>query len=404
MKTKVKLFIASSSANRQLVDAFINELAAKAENDEALNLAIQPWYRDDTTRPSQDILEALIDQCQGNRENVSASDFFAAFLTPDDSTKKKGKSIEVPRDNVIFELGLFMGGLRLEPKRCFMLCSVPESALPSDLKGRTYFGFKQPEPGSSLKEKQEAVQRMAAKVWAQIAEIGPCRRGVALEYIELSELMGRERPGGRLERDSEVLVNRSLPSEEQSEDFAALVSSNIRSGITYHYFFHDLDDNGCNIIARLVHRIVSANPGKNGAPQNKPLRRDQMMTFLDLFVQRCSVSLVPSPGPIEYCIHHNARTRTANCYLTYGGKLIDWSQQDPINLMKDLKTLLPGGPRTKPLCIFRRTTIYDINHPSPEIRAKRDVLWSALKEHFGAETDSKLKLKLSKICFGAALR
>src|SRR4030095_10944044 len=36
------------------------------------------------------------------------NDFAILLLTPDDFARKRGKRIIIPRDNVIFELGLFM--------------------------------------------------------------------------------------------------------------------------------------------------------------------------------------------------------------------------------------------------------------------------------------------------------
>lgn len=60
---------------------------------------------------------------------------FAVFVfTPDDVTHMRGASVPVARDNVIFELGLFVGALG--PRRCFFI--VPhdqEMHLPSDLIG-----------------------------------------------------------------------------------------------------------------------------------------------------------------------------------------------------------------------------------------------------------------------------
>jgi predicted nucleotide-binding protein len=55
-------------------------------------------------------------------------------LTPDDLTVKRGKEGNAPRDNVLFELGLFMGALGRE--RTFMVrCSDETIDLPTDLAG-----------------------------------------------------------------------------------------------------------------------------------------------------------------------------------------------------------------------------------------------------------------------------
>jgi len=61
---------------------------------------------------------------------------FAVFVfSPDDVLKLRGEAFRTAQDNVIFELGLFMGALG--PDRCFYLVQrdSPELHLPSDLAG-----------------------------------------------------------------------------------------------------------------------------------------------------------------------------------------------------------------------------------------------------------------------------
>jgi len=64
------------------------------------------------------------------------SDFAIVVLTADDTTTKRGRTYPVPRDNVLFELGFFMGRLGVE--RTYMVYSRDNSpTLPSDLAGIT---------------------------------------------------------------------------------------------------------------------------------------------------------------------------------------------------------------------------------------------------------------------------
>ncbi|MDG2570881.1 nucleotide-binding protein, partial [Vibrio parahaemolyticus] len=80
-------------------------------------------------------------------EALDKSDFAIAIAHPDDQTKVRGKTKKTPRDNVIFELGFFMG--RLGRKRTLLV--EPRGAditLPSDLKGITTIGYR---PGPSDK-------------------------------------------------------------------------------------------------------------------------------------------------------------------------------------------------------------------------------------------------------------
>ena len=70
-----------------------------------------------TFKPSITFIEAL-------EEELAQSDFAVLTLTPDDQTESRGKVSMAPRDNVLFELGLFMG--RLGRNRT-LLCVRQES-------------------------------------------------------------------------------------------------------------------------------------------------------------------------------------------------------------------------------------------------------------------------------------
>jgi hypothetical protein len=62
---------------------------------------------------------------------------------------RQGQGTQAPRDNVMFELGLFMG--RLSPGRTFAVCSdSPNLKLPSDLAGVTMARFTTPDTAEDL--------------------------------------------------------------------------------------------------------------------------------------------------------------------------------------------------------------------------------------------------------------
>lgn len=76
-------------------------------------------------------LEAAVDQ----------SDFAIAIVQPDDLITERGVQVVVPRDNVIFELGLFIGRLGID--RSFLVEPRGEGTkLPSDLVGVTTVGYR----------------------------------------------------------------------------------------------------------------------------------------------------------------------------------------------------------------------------------------------------------------------
>lgn len=71
---------------------------------------------------------------------LSHFDFAVLVLTPDDLSVSRGAEKSVPRDNVLFELGLFVGAIGRD--RTFMLFDrTKPPALPSDLAGVTAATF-----------------------------------------------------------------------------------------------------------------------------------------------------------------------------------------------------------------------------------------------------------------------
>ena len=74
-------------------------------------------------------------------KQVREADFAALVLGPDDEVLSRNEKSDAPRDNVIFELGLFMGALSHE--RTFMI--VPRECdikIPTDLLGLTPMDYK----------------------------------------------------------------------------------------------------------------------------------------------------------------------------------------------------------------------------------------------------------------------
>ncbi|WP_437528584.1 TIR domain-containing protein [Sorangium sp. So ce726] len=80
----------------------------------------------------------------GTLESLCAAirefDFAVLVLTPDDLVQKRSHAMNSPRDNVLFELGLFMGALGRE--RTFIVyCRDEPIGLPTDLAGVTAATF-----------------------------------------------------------------------------------------------------------------------------------------------------------------------------------------------------------------------------------------------------------------------
>ncbi|MBQ9789905.1 MAG: nucleotide-binding protein [Lentisphaeria bacterium] len=116
--SKPRIFIGSSSEGLHIAQ----QLSKK------LNVFDTKLWDKDVFNPSEYNIEALVNQAQ-------SSDFAILVLTPDDWTRSRGKGKNAPRDNVIFELGLFMGTIGRE--RTYLLTNSNEIKIPSDLDGIT---------------------------------------------------------------------------------------------------------------------------------------------------------------------------------------------------------------------------------------------------------------------------
>lgn len=91
-------------------------------------------WNDGVFRASQYSIESLVQQ-------LDVSDFAIAIAQPDDLVVTRGSVRATPRDNVLFELGLFIG--RLGRHRSFLLEPLKEGVnLPSDLSGITTIPYK----------------------------------------------------------------------------------------------------------------------------------------------------------------------------------------------------------------------------------------------------------------------
>ena len=98
---------------------------------------------------------------------ATESDFAALFLTPDDMTASRGKRKSSPRDNAVFELGLFMGALGRD--RAFIVTPKEvDLKLPTDLLGMTHIQF-------ATGSKETVGKRLAPvsrALWNRIGQLG----------------------------------------------------------------------------------------------------------------------------------------------------------------------------------------------------------------------------------------
>jgi len=120
-----QVFIGSSG---ELIDAARAIQKGLAYDD----YGVRVWT-DGIFKPSDNTVDALIDA-------ATVSDFGILVVGPDDDVVSRGDAAMAPRDNVIFELGLFMGAVGKERTVIVRPRGVPIK-LPSDLLGVTPLEF-----------------------------------------------------------------------------------------------------------------------------------------------------------------------------------------------------------------------------------------------------------------------
>jgi len=99
---------------------------------------------------------------------LDQSDFAIAIAQPDDVVKSRGKVNPTPRDNVIFELGLFIG--RIGRHRTLLLEPRGDAVkLPSDLTGLTTIPYK----AATGRDLARAVGPACSEIRLVISEQGP---------------------------------------------------------------------------------------------------------------------------------------------------------------------------------------------------------------------------------------
>lgn len=127
---KRKLFIGSSTEGKKVAE-FVKQILQEACGDW---LEIECWSDGGVFELNKSALDTLI---KASRR----FDYGLLIATKDDKATIRGKKFQVPRDNVMFEMGMFLGSLGLN--RAFLLVEN-DNKLPTDYNGVTitYFNKK----------------------------------------------------------------------------------------------------------------------------------------------------------------------------------------------------------------------------------------------------------------------
>ena len=149
---KPKIFIASSAESLDIAEA----VNVNLDHDFEVSL-----WRAGTFKLSSTATDDLVTK-------ASSVDFALFVFAPDDLATIRDSSKHIVRDNVVFELGLFIGSIGKE--RCFILKPRgQEMHLPSDLVGTNFADF---DPGRTDRDLQSATNAACTEIKKRSTEIG----------------------------------------------------------------------------------------------------------------------------------------------------------------------------------------------------------------------------------------
>jgi hypothetical protein len=372
-----KVFIASSSSAIPFAKKVATYLREEIENSD-----VREWYDEDVFSPGGNILATLGVQ-------KGECDFAVVLLTKDDFGKKKGEELDLPRDNTIFELGLFSGELGIN--RCFMVCNAEENALPSDLKG--YIRIQVPakfDIGTDDGAKR-ALQYVGPQL-VQVMKNTPCFDHPRLALVSRDELCVFEKSrldGGNLllvPSSTAVVVNSVEPVELADNDFCLTVLKNLKSGAQYEYYYGNFDSN-IILTANLVLNIASAEIQRS-IPIKDSL--DVVKRNLAIMQKNLSIHFRRRP-PLQFCVHNALSEENAICYLRCHGdhhdKFVAWATKwEAREIAEELRTSCKEAKKES--SIFHSTFDFPLDKASV-IDAVRHVFPEDLPEDFYDELDKR---------------
>lgn len=357
------IFIASSEKARPLADALANLLRQNMGDE----IVVRVWWINCFTK-GRAILASLLDLSW-------QVDFAVVLLTQDVAVKQSNSLLMAPRENCIFESGMFMGAWG-DPRRCFLLSSIPFAEIFSDAQGIV---------GCPIADNEvnHLLQIAESEIREAVKTLGPLRRPELHCYSE-AEVLEREKVGKDLVlENAQVLINLKRPIEVDSQ-FAERVMGNLKDGVTYRYYFSAGED--LQLIARLVRSVAMAGSATS------PATLEAFDSNLPLMEKRFRISLLPKSKPPEFCIH-NALRNQAICYLRRpeDSKFVEWCRGEPaIEFAKDIQGDEASLPDSR---VFRSSKDFDLY-------GNRKVL-GALRAFVKAEfDDSSVQERVLKLCFG----
>ena len=306
---KAKIFIASSGRTFVLAEKLRDELSTEF-------CQATLWSEEGRLQPGSTIIEML----EGVAEQY---DFAVIILAKDDVMTAGDGEILKARDNCVFEAGLFMSAIGR--KRCFLVNSVAQSDLPSDLSGVISIQFDEPSNLRDRKSCADAIAKVAAQLKDRVQDEGPSPYHAKLPLLSVDEVFRRERPaseGGDLKGGS-VVVCDTQPWAEV--DRIITIRRNMDNGTSYQYFLYFSDDTMEKICQCLQILSWAAIMDLKGASDFKTrvdtIRKQKNRVLRDMrelcASGRLRVTLVTQVPSFSFRVHNASNPTLARYYARY---------------------------------------------------------------------------------------
>lgn len=405
-----KVFIASTGKAKKI---------ASFLKDEMDNINIKtnhnfwkpiPWF-DETSGVRNKLGPSILDNLRAECRTV---DLAIILLTEDDLRVKKnlngkGSYTEmIPRDNCIFEAGLFMGGLGLDPTRCVIVTSVKQETLPDDIRSVHYIKMKNSYTGEN--DCKNEAKRIATELHSHVFNnlVEPPRRPFLSIYTP-EELVDREKPvsqGGDIVDTSGlgVVVNTVQPIETKVS-LAKRVIENMDAGIEYYYFFRAEPVRMREVVA-LIQALIMAKLGEvNDKSENDRIafivsKYADSTVFLDaikMIQRKLFIHFLPIERlPLYFCVHNAIHQSKARCYLRYSGRypdepdfFIPWAEKETAYAVAN--DLLKLRKEENQPAIFYSTEYFDIYSRNKDVSvALKNKIVEESKRQFTDEIHESL--------------
>jgi len=180
---------------------------------------VRLWEHD--TTPTVSILESV-------SNSLDSADFGIFVFTPADALVRDGATVDVARDNVVFELALFIG---MKSKERAFIIAAGDVEVPSDLSGITHEGF-------SLRRNARAADQNAVASDAQTAAgniIDHIRNTLAADAASTVAMHSPNLPPRRRAEDQVIA---DLQARARIGGLPILTDSELQGGLTVVHAVH----------------------------------------------------------------------------------------------------------------------------------------------------------------------